>query len=102
MRGEDEISGREAEMLGNFRRVPMREKVISAEILVYFHKVRIALRLFTCARDARFAVAYDAACAMRPVRLKQRLQPWNHGGRITPRVRHDARLRQVARISSGR
>src|SRR6185437_16622610 len=43
MRGKDEIFRGQAEMLGNFGRVAMGENVVSAEILIYFDKLRIAL-----------------------------------------------------------
>src|SRR5271170_6645024 len=61
VRGEHEILRSKIEMLGNFRRVAMREEVIGPEILVHLDEMRVALRIFARASNAGLAVAHDAA-----------------------------------------
>ena len=69
--GKNKIFSRQAEMIGNFRRVAMREKVVRAEILIHLDKLRFALRFFARAAHARLAIANDSARSSRSSPLRR-------------------------------
>ena len=83
-------------MIGNFRRVPMREKIVRAEIFIHLDEMRLALRFFARPADARFAVADDSARAVDPIRFDQRPQAQDHRCRIAAGIRDEPRFRKRA------
>ena len=85
-------------MLGNLRRVAMREEVVRPEIFVYLDEMRVALRILAGSGDAGLAVAHDTARSIDPTRFDQRPQPQNHGRGIAPGVSNDPRLGKRVRI----
>ena len=82
MRRENKIFRCQAKMLGNFRRVAVREQVVGAEIFVHFDEMCFALRLFARAAHARFAIAHDSArqyrsSPLRPAAADPKSQKWD-------------------------
>src|SRR5580704_1127033 len=85
-------------MAGNFRGVSMREQAIGAEIFVHLDEMSFALRFFSRAADAGFAVADDSARGVDPPSFDKWPQPQNDGGGIAAGIRDQARLRKRVAI----
>ncbi len=82
-------------VVGHFRRVPVREQAVGAEIFVHFDEVQFALRFLARARRAGLAIADDAALERDPARFHQRPQAENHARRIAAGIGDQPRVRQL-------
>ena len=87
-----------ARVIGHFRRVPVREQSVSAQIFVHLDKVQLALWFLARARGAGLAIADDAALPRDPAGLHQRPQAKNHAGRVAAGIGHQPRARQLTGV----
>src|SRR5258706_8225715 len=98
MRREDDVVAIDAQMIGYFRRVPVRKQSVGAQIFVHFDKVQLALGFLPCSRRAGLAIANYAALFRDPAGLDERPQAENHAGRITAGIGDQARAGQLIGI----
>src|SRR5579862_1842187 len=101
MRGKDKILRGKAEMLGNFGCMAMGENAVSAKILIYLDKVRIALWLLPGTSYARLAVANNSASRVDPARFDEGTQTQYHRSGIASRISDDAGIWQGVRVNLG-
>src|SRR5580700_8127301 len=82
MRGKDKVACWNSQMLDDFRRVPVREEAVRAEVFVYLDEMQFALGFLAGSGSARFAIANDPASRGDPSRIKEGPESQNYRGRI--------------------
>src|SRR5580704_1558569 len=92
MRGKDKVARWNSQMLDDFRRVPVREEAVGAEVFVDLDEMQFALGFLAGSGSARFAIANDPASRGDPSCFDEGPKSENYRRRIAPGIGDQVRV----------
>src|SRR5580658_923324 len=102
VRRKNELRLAESCVLENFRRVAMREKIVSFEVFVDFDELHILTRIFACAAGTGFAITDDVLAVRYRTGVGKRAEGEDNAGGVAAGIGDQARFSDVLRIQLGK